>query len=106
MHLRIVFIRPTFDLIKQLGQHHLHPIYPMRSSNLGPEKQRIRSKSLDSQTSIHFGKFYNVLQRYLFLHKRFLSVQRNLHTRTIDTKPKNVLTKARWKSTGQLSISI
>ena len=95
--------RPTFELIKQLGQHHLQPNHPMRSSNyLAPEGQRPRSKSLDSQTKIQLGNFHNVIQRYLFLHKRFLSARRNLQTKSFDTRPKNILGRSQWKSTGQL----
>jgi len=103
--------RPTFDLIKQLDQHHLQPNIPMHSSNyLGLEKQqnlqRLRSKSLDSQTKIHYSNFNNILQRYLFLQKKFMSAQRNLQTKSIDTRPRNILGRSQWKSTGQLAVSI
>ena len=98
---------PTFELIKQLKQNHLHPNHPMRSLNHTVLDQRIRSKSLDHQTKLQMNGFHQIIQRYLFLHKRFLSGRRNLHTRSPDTKQKKILGTAKWKSTGQLpSITI
>ena len=94
---------PTFELIKQLKQNHLQPNHPMRSLNrIALDQPRPRSKSLDHQSKIQLNSFHNVLQRYLFLHRRFLSGRCNLQTRSVDTKPKNMLGKSRWKSTGQL----
>ena len=97
---------PTFELIKQLEQHHLQPIHSIHSNYLAHENQRPRSKSLDSQTKRQLTNFHNIIQRYLFLQKRFMSVQRNLQTKSFDARPRNILGKSRWKSTGQLCVNI
>jgi hypothetical protein len=101
--------QPTFELIKQLGQHHLQPNKPMCSSTylgLEQQQQRLRSKSLDSQTKIQFANFHNIAQRYLFLQKRFMSTQHTSQSRSFDTRPRNLLGRSLWKSTGQLAVSI
>jgi len=87
--------RPTIELIKQLGQHHLFSTQPMQlSTRLAPE--RPRSRSLDFQTKIYFGSIHNMINRYIFYNPN------NLQSNLFDARHKNVLGRPNWKSTGQL----
>jgi len=93
----------TFELNKQLNQYHLHPNHPMHSHNrLVLNNQRMRSKSLDNPTKLQSNNFHNIIERYLFLQKKILSGRRNLPTRSLNSRPRNILGKSKWKSTGQL----
>ena len=93
-----------FELIKQLERYHLQPTYPMHSTNRDELIQRRpRSKSLDSTTKKQLENFNNIIQYYLFLQKRFLSIHHNMYSRSNNIKI-NILGRARRNSTGQLTI--
>lgn len=93
-----------FELIKQLERYHLQPTYPMHSTNRDELIQRRpRSKSLDSTTKKQLENFNNIIQYYLFLQKRFLSIHHNMYSRSNNIKI-NILGRTRRNSTGQLTI--